>query len=88
MDLDNTIDGLLWVSAFRSLCKVRTGVDKTNETWPSGNTDCKDTIKDISTFSNQIRYTDVCNILHALLVKHYNDLLDRQSSQWSRDKVT
>ena len=50
MDLDNTIDGLLWVSAFRSLCKVRTGVDKTNETWPSGNTDCKDTIKDMSIF--------------------------------------
>ena len=26
--------------------------------------------------------------LHALLVKHYNDLLDGQSSEWSIDKVT
>ena len=27
-------------------------------------------------------------ILHTLLVKHYNDLLDRQISEWSRDEVT
>ena len=32
--------------------------------------------------------TDGSNILHTLLVKHYNDLLDRQSSQRSRDEVT
>ena len=34
------------------------------------------------------RATDGNKILHALLVKHYNDLLDRQSSEWSRDEVT
>ena len=33
-------------------------------------------------------YTDGCNILHTLLVKHYNDLLDRQSSERGKDEVT
>ena len=32
-------------------------------------------------------YADGWKILHSLLVKHYNDLLDRQSSEWSRDEV-
>ena len=32
--------------------------------------------------------TDGCNILHTLLVKHYNDLLDRQSSERGKDEVT
>ena len=27
-------------------------------------------------------------LLHALLVKHYNDLLGRQNSEWGMDKVT
>jgi len=27
-------------------------------------------------------------ILHTLLVKHYIELLDRQSSEWGRDEVT
>ena len=30
-------------------------------------------------------HTDGNNILHTLLVKHYNDLLDRQGSEQSRD---
>ena len=33
-------------------------------------------------------YTDGCNILHTLLVKHYNDLLDRPSSELGRDEFT
>ena len=32
--------------------------------------------------------TDGNNILHTLLVKHYNDLLDRQSSERGKDEVT
>ena len=35
-----------------------------------------------------IKNTDGSRILHTLLVKHYNDLLDRQSSEWGRDEVT
>ena len=35
-----------------------------------------------------MRLTDGSRILHALLVKHYNDLLDRQSSKWGKDEVT
>ena len=34
------------------------------------------------------QHTDGSRILHTLLVKHYNDLLDRQSSERSRDEVT
>ena len=30
------------------------------------------------------QYTDGCKTLHTILVKHYNDLLDRQSSEWDR----
>ena len=33
-------------------------------------------------------HTDGNNILHTLLVKHYNDLLDRQSSEQNSDEVT
>ena len=33
-------------------------------------------------------YRQVQNITHTLLVKHYNDLLDRQSSEGGRDEVT
>ena len=33
-------------------------------------------------------YTDGNNILHILLVKHYNDLLERQSSEWGKDEVS
>ena len=33
-------------------------------------------------------HTDGCNILHTLLVKQYNDLLDRQSSERDRDEFT
>ena len=32
--------------------------------------------------------TDGSRILHTLLVKHYNDLLDRQSSERGKDEVT
>ena len=32
-------------------------------------------------------FTDGNNILHTPLVKHYNDLLDSQSSERSRDEV-
>ena len=32
--------------------------------------------------------TDGSKILHTLLVKHYNDLLDRQSSERDKDEVT
>ena len=35
-----------------------------------------------------ILYTDGCRILHTLLVKHYNDLLDNQSSEQGKDEVT
>ena len=35
-----------------------------------------------------VRYTDGCKTLYTLLVNHYNDLLDRQSSEWGRDEVT
>ena len=34
-----------------------------------------------------ISYTNGCKTLHALLVKYYNDLLDRQSSGRGRDEV-
>ena len=33
-------------------------------------------------------HTDGCKILHTLIVKHYNDLLDRQSSERGKDEVT
>ena len=33
-------------------------------------------------------HTDGSKILHTLLVKHYNDLLDRQSSERGQDEVT
>ena len=33
-------------------------------------------------------YTDESKILHTLLVKHYNDLIDRQSSERGKDEVT
>ena len=32
--------------------------------------------------------TDGSNILHTLLVKYYNDLLDRQSSERGKNEVT
>ena len=32
--------------------------------------------------------TDGNNILHTPLVKHYNDLLGRQSSEWGKDEVS
>ena len=32
--------------------------------------------------------TDGSKTLHTLLVKHYNDLLDRQGSERGRDEVT
>ena len=33
-------------------------------------------------------HTDGSRILYTLLVKHYNDLLDRQSSERDKDEVT
>ena len=40
-------------------------------------------------FLNQIHIaTDGSRILHTLLVKHYNDLLDVQSSERDKDEVT
>ena len=42
----------------------------------------------INNFLAIIEYTNVSKILHTLLVKHYNDSLDRQSSEWGRDEVT
>ena len=34
-------------------------------------------------------YTDGSRILHTLLVKHYyNDLFERQSSEWGKDEVS
>ena len=33
-------------------------------------------------------YTDRSRILHTLLVKHYNGLLDNQSSEQGKDEVT
>ena len=39
-------------------------------------------------WSNSGRYTDGSRILHTLLVKHYNDLLDKQSSERGKDEVT
>ena len=36
----------------------------------------------------EISYTDGSRILHTLLVKHYNDLLDNQSSEQGKDEVT
>ena len=37
---------------------------------------------------SELEYTDGSRILHPLLVKHYNDLLDRQSSERGKDEVT
>ena len=37
---------------------------------------------------NHLLSTDGKRILHALLVKHYNDLLDSQSSERGKDEVT
>ena len=33
-------------------------------------------------------YTDGSKILHTLLVKHYNDLLERRSSERGKDEVS
>ena len=33
-------------------------------------------------------FTDGCNILHTLLIKHYNDLLERQSYEWGKDEFS
>ena len=33
-------------------------------------------------------HTDGNNILHTLLLKHYTDLLERQSSEWGKDEVS
>ena len=33
-------------------------------------------------------HTDGSKILHTLLVKHYNDLLERQSSERGKDEVS
>ena len=38
--------------------------------------------------NKNFKCTDGSNILHTLLVKHYNDLLDRQSSEQGKDEVT
>ena len=35
-----------------------------------------------------VKSTDGNNILHTLLVKHYNDLLERQSSEQGKDEVS
>ena len=35
-----------------------------------------------------IKCTDTEISLHTLLVKYFNDLLGRQSSEWGRDEVT
>ena len=35
-----------------------------------------------------ITYTDGSKTLHTLLVKHYNDLLNRQSSERGKDEVS
>ena len=37
---------------------------------------------------NHLLSTDGSWILHSLLVKHYNDLLDSQSSERGKDEVT
>ena len=37
---------------------------------------------------NHLLSTDGSRILHSLLVKHYNDLLDSQSSERGKDEVT
>ena len=60
---------------------------------------CKYKICPVSTSVCRIRYdfsvsksfaicTDGSRILHTLLIKHYNDLLDRQSSERGKDEVT
>ena len=36
----------------------------------------------------ELRFTDGSRILHTLFVKHYNDLLDRQSYERGKDEVT
>ena len=41
-----------------------------------------------STQCMKVKITDGSRILHTLLVKHYNDLLDRQSSERGKDEVT
>ena len=33
-------------------------------------------------------HTDGCKMLHGLLVKHYNDLLETQRSEQGKDEVT
>ena len=40
------------------------------------------------THTSMVKYTKGCNTLHTLLVKYYNDLLDKQSSKRGRDEVT
>ena len=46
----------------------------------------------ISLYNNEIISYDICThgytCLTTLLVKHYNDLLDRRSPGWGRDEVT
>ena len=37
---------------------------------------------------SSITYTDGNNILHTPLVKHFNDLLERQSSERGKDEVS
>ena len=42
----------------------------------------------VNNYDYKYKYTDGSRILHTLLVKHYNDLLDRQSSERGKDEVT
>ena len=37
---------------------------------------------------NLYSYTDGCKMLHTILVKHYNDLLETQRSEQGKDEVT
>ena len=58
--------------------------------WPSLNI-AYEQLKKIQTdvcIESKIIHTDGSRILHTLLVKHYNDLLDRQSSEQGKDEVT
>ena len=53
-----------------------------------GSGPCPDTGLESSNLSPAEVNTDGSRILHTLLVKHYNDLHDRQSSERGKDEVT
>ena len=64
-----------------------------NSRWKNGWTCLKKSVYRVKCHQESRRYIflrdiDGSRILHTLLVKHYNDSLDRQSSEQGKDEVT